>query len=326
MDGFDSTPVIHRKDDRSPASEPQPQEAAGDRVNGEPHADRRRAHSAVATAKPPVVQLKDVHKSFGRQRVLRGITLDFPTGKTTVVLGPSGCGKSVMLKHIVVLMRPDIGSVYFDGHRIDQLRETRLAPIRRQFGFLFQLGALFDSLSVGENIAFPLREHTKLSAGEIEQRVRRVLQLVGLEETIKKMPADLSGGQRKRIAMARAIVLEPRVVLYDEPTTGLDPIRADVINELILKLQREFRVTSIVVTHDLTRAFKVADLTVMMHEGKILFRGTPEQLRSSPDPVVQRFLRGEASEEELASIRATDQPSPPPPLASAGNPTEQPAA
>jgi phospholipid/cholesterol/gamma-HCH transport system ATP-binding protein len=176
------------------------------------------------------------------------------------------------------------------------------------------MGALFDSLSVRENIAFPLREHTRLSEDEIEQRVRRVLQLVGLEDAIKKMPADLSGGQRKRIALARAIVLEPRVVLYDEPTTGLDPIRSDVINELILKLQRELRVTSIVVTHDLASAFKVADLTVMMHEGKIIFRGTPEQLRASPDPVVQRFLRGEASEDELAGIRAADNLGPPPPL------------
>jgi phospholipid/cholesterol/gamma-HCH transport system ATP-binding protein len=303
MDGFDSTPVIHQNDDRSPTGASPPSGASDSSVNGEP-AVQRKAHSAVATAKPPIVQLKNVHKSFGRHRVLRGITLDFPTGKTTVVLGPSGCGKSVMLKHIVALLRPDTGEVAFDGQRIDQLRESRLGPIRRQFGFLFQMGALFDSLSVRENVAFPLREHTRLTEDEIEQRVVRVLQLVGLQDILKKMPADLSGGQRKRVALARAVVLEPRVVLYDEPTTGLDPIRSDVINELILKLQREFRVTSIVVTHDLASAFKVADLTVMMHEGKILFRGTPEQLRASSDPVVQRFLRGEASEEELAGIRA----------------------
>jgi phospholipid/cholesterol/gamma-HCH transport system ATP-binding protein len=264
----------------------------------------RKTHSAVATAKSPIVQLKDVHKSFGRQRVLRGVTLDFPAGKTTVVLGPSGSGKSVMLKHMIALVRPDAGSIWFEGHRIDQLRESRLDPIREQFGVLFQQGALFDSFNVRENIAFPLREHTDLSKEDIEKRVRQVLQLVALEDAINKMPADLSGGQKKRIALARAIVLEPKVILYDEPTTGLDPIRADVINELILKLQRELRVTSIVVTHDLASAFKVADLTVMLHEGRIIFRGTPEQLRASTDEVVQRFLRGEASEEELAGIRA----------------------
>ncbi len=304
MDGFDTTPVIHQHDDTS-------SEAGRARNNGEAatvpvniETEASRVHSAVAVTRPPIVQLKNVHRAFGHLRVLRGVTLDFPTGKSTVVLGPSGCGKSVMLKHIVGLLRPDEGEVHFDGVRIDQLRESRLVEVRRQVGFLFQMGALFDSMSVRDNIAFPLTEHTKLTEAEVTRRVMRVLQMVGLQDAARKMPADLSGGQRKRIALARAIVLEPKVVLYDEPTTGLDPIRADVINELILKLQRELRITSIVVTHDLVSAFKVADAMVMMHEGQIIFQGTPAELRGSDDPVIQRFLRGEASADELAFIRA----------------------
>ncbi len=265
--------------------------------------EQQRAHSSVATARAPIVQLKDVYKSFGHQRVLRGVSVDFATGHTTVVLGSSGCGKSVMLKHIIGLLRPDSGEVWFDGQRIDELRESLLGDVRRQVGFLFQMGALFDSMSVRRNIAFPLTEHTRLSGDQIEGRVQRVLSLVGLMDAMNKMPADLSGGQRKRIALARAIVLEPKVILYDEPTTGLDPITADVINELILKLQRELRITSIVVTHDMASAFKVADHMVMMYEGQIRFCGSPAELRRSGDPVVQRFLRGEASAEELEGIR-----------------------
>lgn len=260
-------------------------------------------HSAVATNKPPIIRLHDLRKSFGRLQVLRSISLDFPTGKTTVVLGPSGCGKSVMLKHVVGLLRPDWGEVWFENTRVDTLSESKLGPIRRQVGFLFQQGALFDSMSVGENVAFPLLEHTKLDPKQRLERVKQVLNMVGLVESIDKMPVDLSGGQRKRVALARAIVLEPKVILYDEPTTGLDPIRSDVINELILKLQRELRITSIVVTHDMVSAFKVADLTVMLHEGKVQFRGTPQELRKTEDPIVQRFLKGEAGEDELEGIK-----------------------
>jgi phospholipid/cholesterol/gamma-HCH transport system ATP-binding protein len=252
----------------------------------------------------PIIRLKNLYKSFGRLRVLRGISLDFPRGQTTVVLGPSGCGKSVMLKHIIGLLRPDSGEVWFENHRIDTLTEARLVPIRQKFGFLVQQGALFDSMSVRENIAFPLLEHTSLNPQQRQERVRQVLSMVGLADVVDKMPADLSGGQRKRVALARAIVLEPTVILYDEPTTGLDPIRSDVINELIIKLQHELKITSIVVTHDLASAFKVADVTVMLHEGKVVFQGTPEALRDSSDPIVQQFLRGEASEAELAGINA----------------------
>lgn len=233
--------------------------------------------------------------------------MQFPRGKTTVVLGPSGCGKSVMLKHILGLIRPDKGEVWFEDIRVDEQPETRLGPVRRQIGFLFQQGALFDSMTVGENVAFPLLEHTDMTSDQRADRVRQVLAMVGLTNASAKMPADLSGGQRKRIALARAIVLRPTVILYDEPTTGLDPIRADVINELIIKLQRELQPTSIVVTHDLGSAFKVADQMVMMHEGRIVFSGTPNELRQSKDDIVQRFLKGEAGPEELAGIRALNQ-------------------
>lgn len=251
-----------------------------------------------------IVRIEDLEKRFGRQRVLRGVTLSFQRGKTTVVLGPSGCGKSVMLKHLVGLLRPDKGAVFFEGERIDALSERRLAPIRRQFGFLFQQGALFDSMTVAENVAFPLREQEGSSPYDEEARVRYVLRLVGLEQTYDRFPSELSGGQQKRIALARAVVLRPKVVLYDEPTTGLDPIRSDVINELIIKLKQQLHVTSIVVTHDLASAFKVADHMVMLHEGHVVLEGTPEDFRNATDPVVRRFLRGEASEDELRAIRS----------------------
>jgi phospholipid/cholesterol/gamma-HCH transport system ATP-binding protein len=183
--------------------------------------------------------------------------------------------------------------------------------VRRQFGYLFQHSALFDSMTVCENVAFPLLEHTRQTAAERTHRAREVLAMVGMDGFIDKMPAELSGGQRKRVALARAIVLEPKVILYDEPTTGLDPIRADVINQLILKLQRELQITSIVVTHDLAGAFRVADIMVMLYDGAVVLKGTPRQLRESSDPVVQRFLRGEATAEELAGIAQDPEGAPP---------------
>ncbi len=251
----------------------------------------------------PIVRLVHLEKSFGRVPVLRDLSINFPAGECTVVMGPSGCGKSVMLKHIVGLLKPDRGEVWFENTRVDQLSESRLGPVRQQFGFLFQQGALFDSMTVRENIEFPLIEHTDLNEKERQAKVQQTLAMVGLAEIIDKMPADLSGGQRKRVALARAIVLEPKVILYDEPTTGLDPIRSDVINELILKLEKELRVTSIVVTHDLISAFKVADKMIMLHEGHVAFHGTPDALRASEDPIVRHFLRGEASEADLAGIK-----------------------
>src|SRR5215211_4647236 len=250
-----------------------------------------------------LIELRDVSKRFGRLVVLNGVSLSIEEGQSLVVIGASGSGKSVMLKHIVGLLEPDEGEVWYDGRRIDDLSEKQLIPIRREFGFLFQMGALFDSLTVEENIAFPLVEHTNKKPDEISHIVDEKLAMVGLPDTRKKMPAELSGGQRKRIGLARAIALNPRVILYDEPTTGLDPIRSDVINELILKLKHELNVTSIVVTHDMNSAFKVADRIVMLHEGKLIFDGTPDEIRASEEPIVQRFVLGEAGEQELAGLR-----------------------
>jgi phospholipid/cholesterol/gamma-HCH transport system ATP-binding protein len=199
-----------------------------------------------------------------------------------------------MLKHVIGLMRPDAGEVWYGDQRIDRTSERNLSPIRRQFGFLFQHSALFDSFTVADNVAFPLVEHTKLSAAERRERVAEVLDLMGLADMLRAMPAELSGGQRKRIALARAIVLEPSVILYDEPTTGLDPIRSEVINDLILRLQSRMQVSSIVVTHDLNSAFKIADRMVMLYDGRVVKEGLPQDFRQSEDPLVQRFLRGES--------------------------------
>jgi phospholipid/cholesterol/gamma-HCH transport system ATP-binding protein len=244
-------------------------------------------------------------KSFNGKQVLNDLDVEFAPHRTTVVLGPSGCGKSVMLKHLIGLLRPDSGEVYFDDTRIDTMPETKMTPIRRQFGFLFQMGALFDSLNVRANIEFPLVESGITDPEERHERVLEVLAMVGLTDTEAMMPADLSGGQRKRIALARSIVLRPRVILYDEPTTGLDPIRSDVINELILKLQTEMEATSIVVTHDLTSAFKVADHMLLMLEGKIVMQGPPSAFKDPENPEVARFMQGRASDDELAAIRKT---------------------
>jgi phospholipid/cholesterol/gamma-HCH transport system ATP-binding protein len=248
------------------------------------------------------IELRDISKQFGRLLVLDHLSLNIERGQSIVIIGASGSGKSVMLKHIVGLLCPDKGEVWFDGIRIDTLTERQIAPIRQRFGFLFQMGALFDSLTVEQNIAFPLIEHTRKSPEEIHEIVVEKLAMVGLPDVGKKMVMELSGGQRKRIALARAIALNPEVILYDEPTTGLDPIRSDVINELILKLQRELNVTSIVVTHDMNSAFKVGQRLVMLHQGKLIADGTPADIQRSEDKIVQRFVRGEASEEELATF------------------------
>jgi phospholipid/cholesterol/gamma-HCH transport system ATP-binding protein len=255
----------------------------------------------------PIISLQGISKSFGDVQALTDVSIDVPRGRTTVVLGPSGCGKSVMLKHIIGLLRPDAGTVEFDGRRIDRLTERELVDIRTRVGFLFQQGALFDSMTVGQNIAFPLRQHTELSIQQRRKRVERMLDLVGVPGTANRMPAELSGGQQKRIALARAVILEPDVVLYDEPTTGLDPIRADVIAQLIIRLQSELALTSVVVTHDIPTAFKIADTMVMMQRGRVLLAGDPSMFKSSDDEAVRRFLDGEASPEELgALVHATE--------------------
>lgn len=247
---------------------------------------------------PPIIRLVGVHKSFGPQTVLDGLSLDITPAQTTVILGPSGFGTSVMLKHIVGLLKPDVGEIYFDGRRTDTLRESELRPVRLQIGLLFQMSALFDSMSVAENIAFPLIEHTALTPAERRQKIARALETVDLAGVEEKLPSQLSGGQRKRVALARAVVLEPRVVLYDEPTTGLDPIRSDGINELIIKLKREMGVTSLVVTHDLVSAKKVADRVVMLLGGKVAADGTYADLERSPDPRVQHFVAGQYDKDD----------------------------
>lgn len=250
----------------------------------------------------PIIRLVDVHFSFGALRVLNGVSLDFYPGQITVVIGPSGTGKSVLLKVIVGLLTPQKGQVYFAGTRIDRLNQQELVGVRRKIGFLFQMGALFDSMTVIQNVCFPLGEHAKLSQGEMTRRGMEVLRTVGLEGIESKMPADLSGGQRKRVALARAIILNPQVMLYDEPTTGLDPIRADAINELILSLARNLGITSIVVTHDMVSATKIADRMVMLYDGRIVADDKPAAFLGNPNPVVQRFVRGQADDDDLAQI------------------------
>ncbi|MFM7109486.1 MAG: ABC transporter ATP-binding protein [Planctomycetaceae bacterium] len=255
-------------------------------------------------AAPPLLRIAGVGVRFGAQDVLRDISLDLDAGRTLVILGESGCGKTVLLKTMIGLIRPTAGDVLFEGRALARMGERELTGLRTRYGFVFQGAALFDSLSIADNIAFPLREHTRVSEAEIADIVVALVDEVGLPRSaLAKKPVELSGGMRKRAGLARALALDPQVVLYDEPTTGLDPIRSDVINELILKLKRELRVTSIVVTHDLASAFKVADHMVMMHEGSVVLRGSPEEFRQSDNPVVRRFLRGEASEEELRAIR-----------------------
>lgn len=239
-----------------------------------------------------MLALRHVNKRFGSQVVLDDFCLEVAPSQTLVIMGPSGCGKSVTLKHMVGLLRPDSGEVYFEGTRIDKLSEEALKATRLQIGLLFQMSALFDSMSVFENIEFPLIEHTALSKVQRAERIAQALRTVDLDGAQDKLPSELSGGQRKRVALARAIVLSPRVVLFDEPTTGLDPVRADGINELILKLRRELAVTNIVVTHDLVSARKVADRVVMMLNGKIVATGTFDEVAASPDERVQHFLAG----------------------------------
>ena len=251
----------------------------------------------------PIIRLVGVHKSFGPLKVLEGVSLDLARGQATVIIGPSGTGKSVLLKHIVGLLEPDRGEIWFEDRRMDGVPEPDRLEVRKQIGLLFQMGALFDSLSVADNICFPLVQHTKMTAKERGDRCAEVLELVGLGGIEKKMPADLSGGQRKRVALARAIVLQPKVVLYDEPTTGLDPIRADVINELIVVLGRHLGITSVVVTHDMASADKIADRMVMLYDGRIVADGEPRAFHQSDNELVQRFIQGKADQEDLDRIR-----------------------
>ena len=237
------------------------------------------------------IRVKGLHKSFGGQLVLNGIELRVARGETVAVLGRSGTGKSVLLKLIIGLQKPDTGSIQLHGEEITQLSLDPLNQIRKKIGFLFQNAALYDSLSVEENVAFPLRHHTDVSASERRDRVRGLLSRVGMEAELKKMPAQLSGGMKKRVGLARALALEPNVLLLDEPTAGLDPITAGEINELILGLQQERKMSSVVVTHDMRSAKAVPDRLALLHGGNVLIEGTFEDLQKSRNEIVSAFLK-----------------------------------
>lgn len=242
-----------------------------------------------------MIQIKGLHKSFGANHVLRNLDLEIKTGEALVIIGRSGCGKSILLKQIMGIMEPDQGAVMIDGVDIFSLTLRELDQFRLKLGMLFQGAALFDSMTVGENVGFSLREHTQLPPGVIAEKVREKLKLVGLEGIEDLMPAELSGGMRKRVGLARAICNDPKIILYDEPTTGLDPIMADGINELIVQMQGKLRITSVTVTHDLKSAYRIADRIAMLYQGRIIGIGTPDEIKNSDNPVIRQFITGSAS-------------------------------
>lgn len=241
-----------------------------------------------------MISVIDLHKSFGPKKVLRGVNLSVEKGETMVVIGQSGAGKSVLLKLIIGLLKPDQGKIFIDGEEITRLREEELQRVTRKFGLLFQGAALFDSMTVAENVRFGLERHTSYPRPVIDQMVAESLARVGLSGVENLMPHQLSGGMKKRVGLARAIAYQPEIMLYDEPSTGIDPIRADAINELINKLKREMGVTSIVITHDMASSYKVADKIAMLHEGQIIEVGTAEDIQRSSNPIIQQFIQGEA--------------------------------
>lgn len=240
----------------------------------------------------PMIRLIGLEKAFGTQKVLQGLDLDIDRGKTTVLLGRSGTGKSVTLKHMMGLLRPDKGQVIVDGVDIGPLKPVELLQVRKRFGLCFQNAALFDSMNVFENVAFPLREHTSLKTAEIVDKVDQFLDLVGLAGMGKKLPSELSGGMRKRVGLARAIALEPEIVLYDEPTTGLDPIMTAVIDDLIIETQQRLNLTCVVISHDMSAAFKVGHRIAMLFDGKVIEFGETAVFHQSTNPIVRQFLEG----------------------------------
>lgn len=240
-----------------------------------------------------MIKVVNLWKKFDGLEVLKGIDLEIHPGETFVIIGQSGCGKSVFLKLLIGLLRPEEGEIYIDGMEMSQLDGKQLQEVRMKFGMVFQNSALFDSLNVYENVSFGLSQHTSLAEELIEERVKKCLSLVGLEGIEEKMPAELSGGMRKRVAIARAIALNPKIILYDEPTSGLDPVVASAINSLINKLKREIKATSVVVTHDMKSAYQIADRIGMLYQGKIIQMGTPQEIESSQNPVVKQFVLGE---------------------------------
>jgi phospholipid/cholesterol/gamma-HCH transport system ATP-binding protein len=241
-----------------------------------------------------VIKLVEVHKAFHGHKVLDGVNLEVEASKITVIIGQSGGGKSVLLKHMIGLIRPDRGEVQVEGVDISRLNDRKLNDVRKDFGMLFQSAALFDSMTVGENVAFPLREHTRLKLEVIDKIVEQKLLQVGLKDAAQKMPSELSGGMRKRVGLARAIALDPKIILFDEPTTGLDPIMADAIDRLIVDTQRHTKATCVVISHDIESTFKIAHRVAMLYEGKIVEIGTPESVKSSKNPILQQFIQGKA--------------------------------
>ena len=248
-----------------------------------------------------MIQILDIHKQFGEQKVLDGVSLNITRGEILVIIGGSGTGKTVLLKHLIGLLRPDRGHIFVEGMDICHLRTWELKETRKKFGMLFQGAALFDSLTVAENVAFPLRDHTRLKEKEIMDRVQTHLADVGLFGIEDKHPSELSGGMRKRVGLARALALEPEIVLFDEPTTGLDPIMSDVINDLILNTQQRLGITFFIISHDVKGTFKMAHRVAMLYEGRVVEEGTPEELQSSGNPIVQQFLSG-SSEGPIQAI------------------------
>ena len=241
-----------------------------------------------------MIEIQDLHKNFGSKEVLKGVNLDIHDGETIAIIGRSGCGKSVLLKHIMSIMEPDNGKILIDGTDLFSLSSREQDQFRLSLGMLFQGAALFDSLMVGENVGFSLIEHSRLTLEVIHSKVAEKLALVGLSGIENLMPGELSGGMKKRVGLARAICSEPKIILYDEPTTGLDPINADVINDLILRMQERLKVTSIVVTHDMTSAYKVANRIAMLYEGKIIGVGTPDEIKNTTNPIIRQFITGSA--------------------------------
>ncbi|MBI4343190.1 MAG: ABC transporter ATP-binding protein [Candidatus Omnitrophica bacterium] len=241
-----------------------------------------------------MIEIQELRKAFNEHPVLDGVNLTIKTGETMVIIGRSGCGKSVLLKHLIGLIAPDAGRILIDGTDITALAGPALDKMRLKFGMLFQGAALFDSMTVEENVSFALHEHTTASEAEINQRVEECLQAVGLERVEAMYPAELSGGMRKRVGLARSIAMHPEIILYDEPTTGIDPITGDSINNLIIELRDRLKVTSVVVTHDMKSAYKVADRIAMLYNGNIIQVGTPEEIRGSASATVQQFITGQA--------------------------------
>ncbi len=249
-----------------------------------------------------MIEVSKLHKSFAGAPILRGVDLTVQDSERLVIIGGSGCGKSVLLRHIAGLLKPDSGTLKVEGTNIVPLDERQLNPIRKKIGVLFQGAALFDSLDVFHNVGFSLLEERSHSPKEIANRVRETLELVGMGGQEHKKPAELSGGMRKRVGLARAIISRPKIMLYDEPTTGLDPQIADSINRLILKLSKNFNVTSIVVTHDMVSAYMIGNRIAMLHQGKILVSGTPDAIQKSDDPIVRDFIQGVSRESELQAL------------------------